>query len=83
MGLGMIDEASYGRCARCRASWKFANGHDTPYSDNEGCFPLCEACWHDLATPDARLPFYEHLILDVWDEPAKWAAVERAVRAGL
>lgn len=30
-------------------------------------FPLCESCWEDLGTPEARLPFYELCV-------AEWAA---------
>lgn len=30
----------------------------------EGCFPLCEGCWQELKTPEARLPYYEALLKD-------------------
>ena len=35
--------------------------HSTMYSDGSGCFPLCESCWQELGTPEARMPYYREL----------------------
>jgi hypothetical protein len=40
-----------------------ASGHSTQYSYGSGCFPLCEECWEELGTPQARMPFYR----DLWE----------------
>lgn len=32
----------------------------------EGCFPLCEGCWSELASPEARIEYYKMLI-DSWE----------------
>lgn len=58
-----------GTCNRCQTSWGVIEGHTTDYG-YQGCFPLCEGCWADLATPTARLPFYRKL----W---ASWVHEER------
>lgn len=71
-----------GTCMCCGLPWSVVEGHHTDYSPSEGCFPLCTLCWQML-TPDLRLPFYRHLIFDVWtDSEGKWPAIERAVLAG-
>lgn len=57
--------SDYGCCGRCRWPWPFVQTHSTRYSESNGCFPLCEQCWQELRTPEARLPFYEQLI-DNW-----------------
>jgi hypothetical protein len=85
MGTGRLFHnlaPGYSHCGRCLMPWKFADGHDTPYSPTAGCFPLCEDCWEDLETPEARMPYYRRLILEVWEEPELWPAVEESVRAG-
>jgi hypothetical protein len=51
-------------CARCKLPWPECNSHVTMYSENEGCFPLCEDCWQELGTPSARLPYYRSMV--VW-----------------
>jgi hypothetical protein len=55
-------------CGRCHMPWSIVDGHITEYKvihkecgcfeATEGCFPLCESCWHDL-TPEKRLQYYE------------------------
>jgi hypothetical protein len=56
------------------------------YSDERGCFPLCETCWQELGTPEARLPFYRKLWNEWVDEhgmdPAVWERIKAAVEAG-
>ena len=46
------------------------------------CFPLCEDCWRQLKTPEARLPFYRALI-DEWGKgESVWPDVKASVLAG-
>lgn len=76
----------YGTCGRCGESWKTAKPHSTQFDQFRGCFPLCQPCWSDLATPDARLPFYESLVA-MWRTmgpipDADHAAIVAAVMAG-
>jgi hypothetical protein len=58
----------YGRCERCRESWRTALAHVTEYTEHHGCFPLCEPCWRSLE-PSTRLPYYRALLL-TWREQA-------------
>lgn len=89
-----IPEAVLGACGRCKRSWKWVEGHSTPFNDHEGCFPLCEGCWHEL-TPQQRLPYYramfDHNMQEtrryqggkyVSEETAKWPQIQAAVLAG-
>jgi hypothetical protein len=83
----------YGGCYRCGATWDYAQPHTTYFSDNEGCFPLCESCW-SLLTPGDRMPYYADL-MNAWTEQVpgrpdwaleslkKWPAIEKAVLDGL
>jgi hypothetical protein len=88
----------FSTCYRCERPWPCVEKHITDYSHFAGCFPLCEACWAALETPEARLPYYQRLYLS-WlggagdisppnreeylrDTMAKWPAIEAAVKAG-
>jgi hypothetical protein len=81
--IGKLVAPGYGDCGRCRTPWLFVRYHVTKYSNGSGCFPLCQKCWRELGTPEARLPYYRDLLAR-WHDPdgAKWCAVEAAVRAG-
>lgn len=49
--------------------------HKTTVTNGVSCFPLCEQCWTELKTPEARLPYYRKLV----DERKKWdTATEKA-----
>ena len=56
----------YSACLRCRLPWLFVRPHSTMYSEDRGCFPLCEWCWSSLGTPQGRAPYYAELL-------ASWA----------
>ena len=73
----------YSGCLRCGLSHHFGQYHETRYSDRSACFPLCEHCWRKLATPAARLPYYERLVFGLWSEPSRWQQVRAAVLGGL
>lgn len=73
----VVDRAQhpdFGDCYRCHLTWATAKSHTTDYIDSNvearivgaGCFPLCEDCWQELGTPEARMPFYEALMV-TWD----------------
>lgn len=62
--ISRILSPGYGCCGRCRTTWNFVRHHTTFYTAADGCFPLCEKCWQDLESPEARLPFYRAL----WSE---------------
>jgi len=75
----------YSTCGRCGTPWNHTQRHSTEYSETEGCFPLCEACWSEL-TPEQRLPYYVKMIFG-WEqygpvEQEKVAAIREAVLAG-
>ncbi len=75
----------YSWCFRCETPWLFVKGHDTKYSPDRACFPLCEKCWGEL-TPDERLPYYRQL-WEHWKDVSsvdgkEWPAIEAAVLAG-
>jgi len=74
-------------CNRCGNMWHFITPHVTPYTHSTGCYCLCESCWTELGTPDARLPFYRML----WNDWTKadpslsslgWYQIEMSVRHG-
>lgn len=70
----------YGSCGRCRIAWLFVDYHTTNYGAGRGMFPLCEGCWSDLGTPEARLPHYWALWLQ-WEKDVPWSQIEAAVFA--
>lgn len=72
--------------------WGRATPHNTVYAaGTRACNPLCEDCWAELVTPEARLPYYRELY-DWWygerrasgviPDQGEWNLVEAAVRAG-
>jgi len=63
----------FGVCYRCRRPWKFVKNHSTQFSNSAGCFPLCEKCWRELKTPQARWPYYHRLI----EEWKTWSGIYR------
>jgi hypothetical protein len=76
-------------CLRCGRTWEVNGQHITPVQQEGveyigepgGCFPLCEQCWSELKTADARL-FYYRLLFDSWgsDSSYRWPEIEQAVR---
>lgn len=52
-----------GACKKCKTTWRFVKGHNTPINDYEGMFPLCEKCWAEL-TPEKRLQYYDMLMAE-------------------
>ena len=75
----------YSTCLRCDRPWKFVEPHATDYSESHGMFPLCEKCWTQLGTPEARLPYYRELWYR-WESQtpgyANWDDIEKAVMDG-
>jgi hypothetical protein len=49
--------------------------HYTDWSEHSGCGPLCEQCWQELATPEARLPYYEQLMKRWWKDSSEYNGV--------
>jgi len=92
--LQEVASMGLGACGRCQRKWGEGNyGHSTMYDEHRGCFPLCENCWRELATPDARLPYYRQLIdlqarqEEIFDTERgeaerHWTLLERAVMEG-
>lgn len=80
--ISRVVSPGYSCCRACGTSWLFVEGHDTPYRDGSGCFPLCERCWEER-TPEERLPFYADLIWS-WDSADEelWTQVKTAVMEG-
>lgn len=76
----------YGTCGKCERPWNFVETHSTQCSETSGMCPLCEKCWEELKTPEARLPYYKSLWLDWhrWGKPPTiWKNIEKAVMDGL
>lgn len=72
----------YSYCFRCYSPWKFTKEHSTMFTEDDGCFPLCEKCWSQL-TPQERLPYYCQL-WDSWRkfgyrDPNEWDLIKKAV----
>lgn len=62
--------AGFGSCLRCDDSTLWKPMHTTWYTASQGCFPLCEECWRQLATPQERWVYYQQLI-SAWDARAE------------
>lgn len=45
-------------CSKCGAPYYDCSQHSTMVDRSNGVFVLCEPCWKDLKTPDARMPYY-------------------------
>jgi hypothetical protein len=75
----------YSCCNRCERPWKFVEGHATSFNEYHVMFPLCEKCWQELGTPEARLPYYRQLWYE-WEmrHPGyvNWDEIERSVMEG-
>jgi hypothetical protein len=79
----------YGTCKRCGTPWSHCEGHTTQINNAQGVFPLCEDCWSELETPEARLPYYAMLWME-WEaqdangtlDPLIWEDIKIAVAAG-
>src|SRR5215831_19342032 len=80
--LSKVFTPGYSSCGRCGGCWNVVQPHNTQYSSQWGCFPLCEQCWQDLGTPEARLPYYESLVSRTWGHPGRWSAIREAVLRG-
>jgi hypothetical protein len=69
-------------CGRCKRPWKEGTigvpEHVTWYSESSGVFALCESCWEQLGSPEARMPFYEEN-RHQWSD---WDLIAEAVGAG-
>lgn len=83
-GWSRILAPGYSWCERCKTPWPFVHPHMTKYDDRRFagrcCFPLCEKCWHDLGTPERRLPYYERFA--AWSSPERRPQIRDAVAAG-
>lgn len=78
----VLPVGGYGTCGRCNLPWYAGYPHDTEYMERTACFALCGSCWRELATPEARLPYYQYLVFTVWKEPHAWPIIRDAVRDG-
>jgi len=56
-----------GRCRRCKKRWFESEPHVTMVNRYQGCFAVCEKCWHELGTFGKRLPYYR-MLSDEWDK---------------
>lgn len=77
--IGQWLAPAYSVCYRCQTPWKFVRHHSTEYRPGHACFPLCEKCWHDLKTPDRRMPYYRMLVASWSPGYARWEDIESAV----
>jgi hypothetical protein len=63
--------------------------HEVTVTNGVSCFPLCEQCWKELKTPQARLPYYRQLVnerkrLDTETNKAEdsWPRMKASVMTG-
>jgi len=61
--LGVKDGVHHSRQLKRDAWWGLlgVRYHVTDVTDNKGMFPLCENCWRELRTAEARRPYYMRL----------------------
>jgi hypothetical protein len=54
----------FSHCLRCQMPWNVVDGHTLMVTESTGMFPLCEQCWDELGTSEARLPFLEQHVIE-------------------
>jgi len=59
-------QSSDDSCLRCGMPWDCVSPRDVMTSDRSGMFAICVACWAELATAEARMPFYL-LLFERWE----------------
>jgi len=62
--LGKITKSiftSYSYCKKCKTTWNLVEMKTIYFSDNEGCFALCEKCWNESDTEE-RIKYYKELV---------------------
>lgn len=79
--IGKPFAPSFGWCLRCETPWRFVKEHDTEFAPGRALFPLCEKCWRQLGTPQARMVFYRGLWMSWSPGYARWEDIEAAVLA--
>ncbi|MCK9901256.1 hypothetical protein [Glutamicibacter sp. V16R2B1] len=69
----------YAACERCRTPFRFATSH-TNWRNGTLTVPpgLCQKCWADLTTPQARLPYYRQ----VYGGFPDWPRLEQEILDG-
>jgi len=71
---GLIHPGLVG-CLRCGIvhNHDWTKDHATNYTANSGVHVLCERCWVELGTPEARWYYYDRIV-DNWitSEPVSW-----------
>ena len=87
--LGLIERAlspGLGYCFRCRRPWSTrlfgVEYHETMYASDRGCFPLCQGCWEELGSAEARLPYYR-LLWELWESQGSDERDWDQLRAGV
>jgi hypothetical protein len=81
--LSAIFTPGYGTCLRCGGFWNVVPKHTTSYGMNgSGCFPLCETCWTELGSPEARMPYYDRLV-SMWSYVPGLEAKHLQIRAAV
>jgi len=83
--LSRLLSPEFGYCYRCERTWNTCDGHSTLFTENSGCFPLCEQCWGEL-NPKERLPYYR-LLFNEWVKQGEkdmslWVKIEKSVLDG-
>ncbi len=47
----------YGFCKKCNTTWNLVRIKDVAYSEDGGCFHLCEKCWKE-SSQEERIEYY-------------------------
>lgn len=70
---------NYSTCGRCQLPWAVVTSRDVSYSEKRGMFAICTSCWDELATAEARIPYYVAIARRWRDEDGDDRDVESAV----
>ena len=90
--LSAVCTPGYKQCRRCKGYWNIVQPHRTVYRVKErkgvasGTYrfaALCELCWTELATPEARWPHYREATCYGYEDPVgNLLEIKEAVLAG-
>ena len=59
----------YGRCGRCKISWKYRENQLVKYDPRGGwAFPLCTQCFREV-DPIVATRYFKRLWVEQWDRP--------------
>lgn len=58
----------YGRCGRCKISWKYREHQVVKCDRGVGAFPLCKQCFREV-DPIVATRYFKRMWVEQWDRP--------------